>query len=71
MTSEDFDFQQLEKTAEQEATEDERKSLPKVTREDILFVPETMYKEAPYDKTSLKQLFFGMCSAFTKDRHTT
>ena len=67
MTSqEDFNFEQVEKAAEQEAAEDELKSLPRVTKEDILFVLETMYKEAPYDKTSLKQLFFGMCSAFTK-----
>jgi hypothetical protein len=27
---------------------------------------ETIYKEAPHDKTSIKQLFYGMCSAFTK-----
>lgn len=66
MTSEDFSFEELKKAAEQEAVEDELKSLPRVTKEDILFVLETMYKEAPYDKTSLKQLFFGMCSTFTK-----
>ena len=64
MTAEDFDFKQLEKAAEQ--AEDELKSLPRVTKEDISFVLETIYKEAPYDKTSLKQLFYGMCSAFTK-----
>ena len=38
----------------------------KVTDQDIHFVLETMYKEAPYDKVPIKQLFCGMCSAFTK-----
>jgi hypothetical protein len=27
---------------------------------------ETMKKKAPYDETAIKQLFYGMCSAFTK-----
>ena len=61
----DFNFEEIQKNAEQEAIADETKSLPRVTKEDILFVLETMYG-APYDKTSLKQLFYGMCSAFTK-----
>jgi hypothetical protein len=38
----------------------------KVTAEDIHFIIETMKKEAPYDIVSIKQLFFGMASAFTK-----
>lgn len=37
-----------------------------VTEEDINFVFETLYKEAPYDKISIKQLIYGMFSAFTK-----
>ena len=37
-----------------------------VTEENINLVFETLYKEAPYDKISIKQLFYGMCSAFTK-----
>ena len=40
--------------------------IPTVTEEDIQFVLEVMSKEAPHDKTSIKQLFYGMCSAFTK-----
>lgn len=38
----------------------------KVTSKDISFVLDVMYKEAPNDKGSIDQLFFGMCSAFTK-----
>ena len=38
----------------------------KITREDIAFVFKTMKKEAPYDETAIKQIFYGLCSAFTK-----
>jgi len=38
----------------------------KVTAQDIKFLFDTMRKEAPHDVVSLKQLFFGMASAFTK-----
>jgi hypothetical protein len=45
----------------------EREELLKpVTAEDIAFVLNTMAKEAPHDKQSIKQLFLGMLSAFTK-----
>jgi hypothetical protein len=37
-----------------------------LTNEEINFVLDTMKKEAPYDIVSIKQLFFGMTSAFTK-----
>ena len=37
-----------------------------VTSLDIEFVQSVMIKEAPYDKQSIKQLFLGMLSAFTK-----
>jgi hypothetical protein len=37
-----------------------------VTSEDIKFIIEVMKKEAPYDETSIKQLFYGMNSAFTR-----
>jgi hypothetical protein len=50
MTSEDFDFKQLEKIAKREAAADELKALSRVSKEDITFVLQTMYKEAPYDK---------------------
>jgi hypothetical protein len=52
--------------------EDEREEeaetlpLPKVTQEDISFVLDTITKEAKYDEPSIKQLFYGMLSAFTK-----
>lgn len=37
-----------------------------VTSQDIRFVLYVMKKEAPYDEVSIKQLFYGMCSGFTK-----
>ncbi len=39
---------------------------PKVTEQDIEFVIEIMKKEAPYDEVSIKQIFYGCNSAFTK-----
>jgi hypothetical protein len=38
----------------------------KLTAEDINFVINTITKEAEYDGLSIKQLFYGMASAFTK-----
>jgi hypothetical protein len=38
----------------------------KLTTEDIDFVINTIKKEARYDELSIKQLFYGMASAFTK-----
>lgn len=37
-----------------------------ITQQDIEFVFSTIAKEAPYDKQSIKQIFYGMMSAFTK-----
>jgi len=45
---------------------DKGKEKERITKEDISFVLETMFKEAEHDKISIKQLFFGMVSAFTK-----
>jgi hypothetical protein len=39
----------------------------KLTTEDIDFVINTIKKEAQYDELSIRQLFCGMASAFTKD----
>ena len=39
---------------------------PKVTEQDIDFVLNTIQKEAKHDKPSIKQLFFGMATAFTR-----
>lgn len=41
-------------------------STQKLTKQDIDFVIETMTKEAKYDEISIKQLFYGMASGFTK-----
>jgi len=38
----------------------------RLTSEDTAFVIETMKKEAVYDEVSIKQLFYGYTSAFTK-----
>ncbi|MGA9154569.1 MAG: hypothetical protein WBZ36_28625 [Candidatus Nitrosopolaris sp.] len=38
----------------------------KLTGEQIAFVMETLTKKAPYDIIPIKQLFYGMSSAFTK-----
>jgi hypothetical protein len=38
----------------------------KLTSNDISFVIETFKKKAPYDEIPIKQLFYGMSSAFTK-----
>jgi hypothetical protein len=39
----------------------------KLTPEQIAFVFETLKKKAPYDEIAIKQLFYGMSSAFTKN----
>jgi hypothetical protein len=51
--------------AARELTEQQELSEP-VTSEDIKFVIEVMKKEAPHDEISIKQLFYGMNSAFTR-----
>ena len=38
----------------------------KLGSDKIEFVLDTIKKEAPFDEVSIKQLFYGMCSAFTK-----
>jgi hypothetical protein len=38
----------------------------KLTAEQIAFVMEILKRKAPYDMVPIKQLFYGMCSAFTK-----
>src|SRR5262245_43226731 len=40
--------------------------IPKVSENDIEFVIQTIKKEDRYDEASIKQLFFGMSTAFTK-----
>ncbi len=45
---------------------DEQLANEKLTTEDIALVISTMKKEAEYDEVSIKQLFYGYCSAFTK-----
>src|SRR5918911_876748 len=59
-TQEGATVEEEEETASSAATE------IKITNEEIKFVLDTMKKEAPYDMASIKQLFFGMASAFTK-----
>lgn len=48
---------------EAETTKNE---ISKITSEDLDFVFEVLKTEAEYDLISIKQLFYGFCSAFTK-----
>ena len=56
----------LTSSQSQEHNYDEQLANEKLTTEDIAFVISTMKKEAEYDEVSIKQLFYGYCSAFTK-----
>jgi hypothetical protein len=55
-----------EQTQKEIITNDNNIKNKIITGQDIKFVLDTMSKEAPYDKVSIKQLFYGMNSAFTK-----
>ena len=46
--------------------EETEKPIPKVTKEDIEFVIDTMAKEAKHDRTSIKQIFHGFNTGLTK-----
>ncbi len=39
-----------------------------ITSKDIQFVLETISKQAPYDKTQIKQIFYGICSSQTSTK---
>ena len=45
---------------------DEQLANERLTTKDIALVISTMKKEAEYDEVSIRQLFYGYCSAFTK-----
>ena len=51
---------------EQSIDEDEDLAKIKLTREDIDFMFDTMMKEAKHDELSIRQLFLGMMSTFTR-----
>ena len=51
---------------EQQQSYDEKLADEKLGSRDINFAIDTMKKEAEYDEISVKQLFYGFCSAFTK-----
>jgi hypothetical protein len=46
--------------------EEEKQPIPKVTKQDIEFVIDTMAKEAKHDRTSIKQIFHGFNTGLTK-----
>jgi hypothetical protein len=54
------------KSETKQQLEQENGSVDKVTKMDIDFVLDTICKEAKYDKASVRQLFFGMATAFTR-----
>ncbi len=61
---------QDKKKSELENEDDEEERLAaenNLTAKDIEFVINTIKKEAQYDELSIRQLFYGMSSAFTKD----
>ena len=39
-----------------------------ITSQDIQFLLETISKQAPYDKTQIKQIFYGICSSQTSTK---
>jgi DNA polymerase elongation subunit (family B) len=49
-----------------ELEEDIKLAAEKVTSEDIKFLFSCMKKEAPFDESSIKQLFYGMMTTFTR-----
>src|SRR5690348_9227830 len=53
-----------EEKKRQELEEDDKEEQP-VTSQDIQFVFDTIAKQAPYDKTQIKQIFYGICSSQT------
>jgi|GEM_PF-3423978 len=61
--TDDFDEQSYE--AGKMLVEEQELNEP-VTAEKVGFVLSTIKKEAPYDEQSIKQLYLGMLSAFTK-----
>ena len=56
---------QQQKAAEQD--EEVKLAEQRLSPEEISFVIDIMKKEAPYDLISIKQLFYGMISAFSKN----
>jgi hypothetical protein len=44
------------------------KEQPIITSQDIKFVLDTISKQAPYDKTQIKQIFYGICSSQTSTK---
>ena len=52
---------------EEEEEKDEVKDQL-VTSKDIQFVLDTISKQAPYDKTQIKQIFYGICSSQTSTK---
>src|SRR3954466_13857482 len=66
--SKDDDIQEseidnIENTESSEDTDED-----KVTSEDTQFVLDTISKQAPFDKTQIKQVFYGICSSQTSTK---
>jgi hypothetical protein len=66
--SKDDDIQEseidnIENTESSEDTDED-----KVTSEDTQFVLDTISKQAPFDKTQIKQIFYGICSSQTSTK---
>ena len=64
----DVDMNEFDNEAYEAAFEivKQQEEAQRVTSDDIEYVLAVIVKEAPHDKQSIKQLFLGMLSAFTK-----
>jgi hypothetical protein len=66
------EIQNVENTNEEEIKENEELSKDAdndvVTSKDIQFVLDTISKQAPYDKTQIMQIFYGICSSQTSKK---
>jgi hypothetical protein len=58
--------QQQKQKQEQDADEDKRLAVIKLRKEDIDFMFEIITRDAQHDGLSIKQLFLGMMSTFTR-----
>ena len=58
--------EQEQEQAKEQPDEDEGLAATKLTEEDIDFVLKTIMKEAKYDELSIRQIFHGFNSPFTK-----
>ena len=63
------DIQNAENTNEEDNSEPSKnEDNDVITSKDIQFVLDTISKQAPHDKTQIKQIFYGICSSQTSTK---